>query len=108
MARVPDRGFAEAVLAVVDAIPAGQVMTYGDVAAQLGSRGARAVGQVMAYYGHASAWWRVLRAGGHPPVGHEVTAHAHYLSENTPVLSTTTAAGYRVDIARCRHRPWRD
>ena len=31
----PDRGFAEVVLAIVDRIPAGQVMSYGDVAAAL-------------------------------------------------------------------------
>ncbi|NUT59201.1 MAG: DNA-binding protein, partial [Agromyces sp.] len=35
-------GFVEAVLAIVDDIPPGCVATYGDVAAVLGSRGARA------------------------------------------------------------------
>ena len=102
----PDRGFAEAVLAVVDAIPAGQVMSYGDVAAALNSRAARAVGQVMAYYGEASPWWRVLRAGGHPPRGLEARALPYYEAEGTPTLRTTTEAGYRVDYARCRYRPW--
>ena len=43
--------FVERVLAVVEAIPPGRVMTYGDVAATLGSRAARMVGQIMAYYG---------------------------------------------------------
>ena len=104
---VPDRGFADAVLRVVDAIPSGQVMTYGDVAAALDSRAARAVGQVMAYYGQASPWWRVLRAGGHPPLGLERRARAFYEAEGTPIISTETEAGYRVDITRCRHRPWR-
>ena len=102
----PDRGFADAVLSIVDQIPAGQVMSYGDVAAALGSRAARAVGQVMAYYGEASPWWRVLRAGGHPPRGHEVRALAHYEAEGTPIVRTQTDAGYRVDYARCRYRPW--
>ena len=103
---VPDRGFAEAVLAVVDAIPSGQVMSYGDVAAALDSHAARAVGQVMAYYGEASPWWRVLRAHGHPPRGHEARALEHYLVEGTPIIDTHTEAGYRVDYAACRHRPW--
>ena len=103
---LPDRGFAERVLAIVDTIPAGRVMSYGDVAAALGSHGARAVGQVMAYYGEPSPWWRVLRAGGHPPRGHEVRALAHYQAEATPIIATTTEAGYRVDYAACRYRPW--
>lgn len=103
----PDRGFADAVLAVVDSIPAGMVMTYGDVAAALDSRAARAVGQVMAYYGEASPWWRVLRAGGHPPRGHESRAREYYESEGTPIVAASTEAGYRVDIARCGFKPWR-
>lgn len=103
---VPDRGFAEAVLSVVEQIPAGQVMSYGDVAAALGSRAARGVGQVMAYYGESSPWWRVLRAGGHPPRGHEARALAYYQAEGTPIVHTTTDAGYRVDYARCRYKPW--
>lgn len=102
----PDRGFADAVLAIVDAIPSGQVMTYGDVAAALGSRASRAVGQVMAYYGEASPWWRVLRAGGHPPRDLENRALPFYTSEGTPIAAASTDCGYRVDIARCRHRPW--
>lgn len=102
---VPDRGFAEAVLAVVDDIPAGHVMTYGDVAAMLGSRGARAVGQVMAYYGSSSPWWRVLRAGGHPPRGLAARALPFYDAEGTPLIITTSEDGYRVDYAKARWRP---
>ncbi|MET0976432.1 MAG: MGMT family protein [Leifsonia sp.] len=87
-------GFVAAVLEVVDSIPAGHVMTYGDVAATLGSRGARVVGQVMARYGSDAPWWRVIRAGGHPPVDHEERALAHYRDEGTPLV--TTASGYRI------------
>ena len=64
--------FAEHVLEIVRAIPPGRVMTYGDVAAVLGSRGARAVGAVMARGGAEVPWWRVVRAGGLAPRGHEV------------------------------------
>ena len=46
--------------------PPGPAMTYGDVAAALGSRAARAVGAVMAHYGSDVPWWRVVRACGHP------------------------------------------
>ena len=39
--------FAEAVLDLVEQIPPGRVMAYGDVAGALGTGGARAVGTVM-------------------------------------------------------------
>ena len=87
-------GFVAAVLEVVDSIPSGHVMTYGDVAATLGSRGARVVGQVMARYGSDAPWWRVIRAGGHPPIDHEDRALPHYRAEGTPLV--TTPSGYRI------------
>ena len=98
-------GFVEAVLAVVDDIPAGCVATYGDIAAILGSRGARAVGQVMARYGSDVPWWRVVRAGGRPPSGHAASARPHYDAEGTPLVATTDEDGYRIVIAACRWRP---
>ncbi|WP_353807297.1 MGMT family protein [Agromyces sp. SYSU T00194] len=98
-------GFGERVLELVAEIPAGHVLTYGDVAALLGSRGARAVGTVMARSGHLVPWWRVLRAGGHPPSGHAERALAHYREERTPLLPAATDDGYRVDLARARWRP---
>jgi alkylated DNA nucleotide flippase Atl1 len=101
----PPAGFVEAVLAVVDDIPSGCVATYGDVAAILGSRGARAVGQVMARYGSEVAWWRVVRAGGRPPAGHAEQARAHYEREGTPLRPADDEDGYRIVIAACRWRP---
>ena len=101
-------------LGVVESIPPGRVMTYGGVAAQLGSRASRAVGQVMARYGSDVAWWRVIRAGGHPPIGHEAQALPHYRAESTPLLwstitttttTTKTEAAYRVDYAAARWSP---
>ena len=70
-------GFVDAVLVVVADIPPGCVATYGDVAAILGSRGARAVGQVMARYGSDVRWWRVVRAGVRPASGHLAAARQH-------------------------------
>ncbi|MFK4728587.1 MGMT family protein [Agromyces mediolanus] len=96
--------FADAVLAVVADIPAGCVATYGDVAALLGTRGARAVGRVMALSGGTVPWWRVIRAGGHPPSGHGAEARAHYEREGTPLLAADTDDGYRIDLAACRWR----
>ncbi|WP_010203697.1 MGMT family protein [Salinibacterium sp. PAMC 21357] len=96
--------FVTRVLAVVDAIPAGHVMTYGDVAATIGSRAARAVGTVMARYGSDVTWWRVIRAGGHPPVCHEDQALEHYEAESTP-LRWMPDGSYRVDLKLARFRP---
>jgi alkylated DNA nucleotide flippase Atl1 len=94
--------FVSRVLAAVDGIPPGRVMTYGDVAAAIGSRSARGVGQVMAYYGSAVPWWRVVRASGHSAAGHEAQALAHYRVEGTPVVQTA-AGTWRVDLKRARH-----
>jgi alkylated DNA nucleotide flippase Atl1 len=98
----PRPDFVDHVLDVVNAIPPGRVMTYGDVAATLGSAGARAVGQVMARYGSDAPWWRVVRAGGLPPRAHEDRALVHYRSESTPLKGPR--ANYRVDLAKARHR----
>lgn len=100
----PDSPFVEHVLAIVESIPAGRVMTYGDIAAELGSRGARVVGQIMARYGSEMPWWRVIRASGHPPVCHEGRALQFYRSESTPLIDHADAA-YRVDLALARWRP---
>jgi alkylated DNA nucleotide flippase Atl1 len=103
---MPQRGdgFVDAVLAVVADIPPGHVMTYGDVAATLGTRAARAVGQVMARYGHAVPWWRVVRAGGRPPAGHADRAREHYVDEGVPLRPADDEDGYRIDLAACRWR----
>src|ERR1700728_4760425 len=75
------------VLDVVDAIPAGQVMSYGDVAEYLGAGGPRQVGRVLARYGGAAPWWRVTHADGTPAPGHDAVALGHYLAEGTPLSS---------------------
>lgn len=96
--------FITAVLEVVDSIPAGRVMAYGDVAAALGSRAARAVGTVMSHYGSDAPWWRVVRASGHPAIDHERRALEYYRAEGTP-LKWSASGVYRVDLAVARHTP---
>ena len=89
------------VLDVVDAIPPGRVMSYGDIAEYVGSGGGpRQVGRVMATYGGGVAWWRVIHADGTPPPGHESVALAHYLDEGTPLRSARPPV--RVDMRRAR------
>jgi len=91
--------YSSRVLDVVDAIPAGHVMSYGDIAEYVGAGGPRQVGRVLASYGGAVAWWRVLHADGTPAPGHEARALAHYLAERTPMRSFTPV---RVDMREAR------
>lgn len=93
--------FAEEVLDLVERIPPGRVMSYGDVAAALGSGGARAVGTVMARFGSGVPWHRVLRSDGSLPAGHEAEALRRHRREGTPL----TASGAKVDIAAARWWP---
>ncbi len=51
-------------LDVVDAIPEGQVLSYGDVAALAGLSSARQVGLALAQHGHEVPWHRVVMADG--------------------------------------------
>lgn len=90
--------YAEDVLDVVDSIPSGMVMSYGDVAEYLGSGGPRQVGRVMAHYGGAVPWWRVIRADGTPPPHKADVALGHHRAEGTPMRP----AGDRVDMRRAR------
>ena len=97
--------YAERVLGVTEVIPPGRVMTYGDVAEWLGEGGPRQVGRVMALYGGAVPWWRVVRADGVLLPGHEQRALAAYRQEGTPLREAPrTAEGHmpRVDMRRAR------
>nr|WP_241968399.1 MGMT family protein [Streptomyces sp. ICBB 8177] len=97
--------YAERVLDVAETIPPGKVMTYGDVAEWLEEGGPRQVGRVMALYGGAVPWWRVVRADGRLLPGHERKALAHYREEGTPLRDAARSAGKRtprLDLARAR------
>lgn len=89
------------ILDIVETIPPGRVMTYGDVAACVGRGGPRQVGATMARWGGAVPWWRVLRADGSPPPGHERRAVEEYRAEGTPMRPD----GVRVDLRRARWSP---
>jgi methylated-DNA-protein-cysteine methyltransferase-like protein len=52
------------VLECVGRIPAGRVMSYGDVAAWAGTRAPRAVGRILAQSDDGVPWHRVVRADG--------------------------------------------
>jgi alkylated DNA nucleotide flippase Atl1 len=96
---LPD--FAEAVLAIVDQIPEGMVLAYGDIAEMLGQGGPRQVGSVMSRYGSSVTWWRVIRASGEVPPGLQDEALAHWREEGT-ALVRGALAGRRVDMRLAR------
>ncbi|WP_281368421.1 MGMT family protein [Streptomyces boluensis] len=96
---LPD--YAERVLQVAERIPPGRVLTYGDIAEWLGEGGPRQVGRVMALYGGAVPWWRVVRADGLPLPGQEARALEQYHVEATP-LRTSGAGDQRLDMRRAR------
>jgi methylated-DNA-protein-cysteine methyltransferase related protein len=60
----PAVSFRSRVLECVGQIPPGRVMSYGDVAACVGTRAARAVGQILAQSDDGIPWHRVVRADG--------------------------------------------
>lgn len=93
-----DDEYVEAVLSLVERIPPGRAMSYGAVASavhdELGYGGPRQVGHVMAQYGGAVPWWRVVTASGRLPPGHEVRALRRLAEEQTPL----TEDGSRINL----------
>lgn len=62
--RTDPEALAHRILACVESIPPGWVMTYGDVAEYAGAASARIVGRVLALDDGSVPWHRVLRADG--------------------------------------------
>lgn len=89
----------EAVFAVVAMIPAGKVLSYGDIAELLGSGGPRQVGKVMGRGGSEVTWWRVIRSDGTLPAALQPVAAGHWAREATPCTEA------RVRMKRARWVP---
>lgn len=100
MGEVDREEYVERVLAVVEQIPPGRVMSYGAIAEFVGVGGPRQVGQVMAQEGGFVPWWRVVRADGGLPLCHDGEALAHHLEEGTALRPTG-----RVDMAAAHWWP---
>lgn len=99
-----DEEYLECVLDVVETIPRGSVMTYGDVAAvaaaRLGRGGPRQVGTALREAGDAVPWWRVVNAQGSPPAHHHARALGLLRDETCPLRPD----GTRVDLRAARVR----
>jgi alkylated DNA nucleotide flippase Atl1 len=86
--------FERAVALVLRRLGRGELVTYGEVAAEAGYPGAaRAVGAFLAHRGNGFPWWRVVTSSGRLVPGHEVE-HARRLA----------AEGVTVDAAAGRVR----
>jgi methylated-DNA-protein-cysteine methyltransferase related protein len=81
----PPTPYAAEVLAVVDRIPRGQVMSYGDVAEFVGRGSGRSVGAVMSRHGHEVPWHRVVQSSGGPNPASPVEALRLLRAEKTPM-----------------------
>ncbi|MEU7749073.1 MGMT family protein [Nonomuraea sp. NPDC049158] len=89
--------FAERVLEVVESIPPGMVMSYGDIAEYLGEGGPRQVGQVMSTWGGGVPWWRVVHSDGTGAgPDHVRRCLEHWREEGTALR------GERVDMRQAR------
>ncbi|HST47840.1 MAG TPA: MGMT family protein [Jatrophihabitans sp.] len=86
----------ERVLACVELIPPGRVMSYKDVAEFISVRGARHVGRVLAADGGTVNWHRVLRSDGTCAEHLRAEQLARLAAEGVPIR------GERVDLAAAR------
>lgn len=88
----------EKVLRAVEQVPAGRVVSYGDIAELVGC-GPRQVGNVMRHYGGNVAWWRVVNASGDSSV--LSAARPHWEAEGigvSPHGRGCRIADYRADL----------
>jgi methylated-DNA-protein-cysteine methyltransferase-like protein len=103
VAGVTPREYVEEVLALVERIPEGRVMSYGGIADALADRtgrnSARLVGSVMARHGGGVPWHRVVTSSGRMPPGHEQEARQRLLAEGVPLK------GDFVDVTRASWTP---
>lgn len=81
---------------MVDRIPRGKVMTYGDVAEMLGRGSPRTVGTALTNHGHEVPWQRVVQASGRPAEPYLQKALRLLRAEGCPIV------GERVVLASAR------
>lgn len=89
--------FAERVTAAVAALDEGEVVSYGEIATQVGSPGAaRAVGNVLAA-SHGLPWWRVVAADGRLAPGKEDRQAERLRAEGVTIADGRVVASQRPD-----------
>lgn len=90
-----DDDFTEAVIATIEAIPRGEISTYGEIAQESGYPGAaRAVGNLLRTV-PGLPWWRVITSNGRL-VPDKETEHARLLrAEGVSVMRGRVTMGER-------------
>ena len=87
---------AQRILACIESIPPGRVMTYGDVAEYAGVSSPRIVGRVLALDDGSVPWHRVLRANG------TLAEHLYTEQRQRLLAEGVRFDGDRVDLAAHR------
>ena len=84
--------FEQAVMEVLESLLPGDVVTYGDVAAEAGYPGAaRAVGRILATSDGDLPWWRVVTTTGRLVPGHEFEHARRLRAEGVDVVDGRVA-----------------
>ena len=84
------------VLRAVECVPAGRLVSYGDIAALIGT-GPRQVGHVMSRAGGDVPWWRITNARGELPAHLRDEAARHWRAEG---ISVRPGGGARIEMHR--------
>ena len=86
MADVELTAFETDVLDMIGSLHRGEIVTYGEVAAEVGKPGAaRAVGSTLRRHGSDVPWWRVVAANGRLVPGNERRHTEQLVAEGVPI-----------------------
>lgn len=93
------------VLEIVNRIPSGKVVSYGQVALMAGTpRGARFVGGVLCFRGENTPWWRVINNAGR--ISTTCTEHTAQMQKEKLISEGVEVSGkLKIDIEKYRWRP---
>lgn len=97
-----DEVLVERVLRAVEQVPAGRVVSYGDLAALVGT-GPRHVGRIMRHWGGTVPWWRVTSVSGDLAGDLPGRARPHWEAEGIEVKPSGLGCrftAYRADLER--------
>lgn len=97
-----DEVLVERVLRAVEQVPPGRVVSYGDLAALVGT-GPRQVGRIMRHWGGNVAWWRVTSRDGTLSGELLDRARPHWTAEGIQVRPDGRGCrftAYRADLGR--------
>ena len=99
----------ERVLTLVELVPRGRVVSYGDLGKIVGI-GPRQVGSFMAHHSEGLTWWRVTNASGEFAPDLLERARPHWLEEGIAISRTGRGcriAEHRADLDELAAR-WRE